>query len=333
MEQKKSLADKILQALDEGGDYVSGQELCDRFGVSRTAVWKAVKTLKEKGYCFEALQNKGYRLIETPDSIEGAEIRKHLKTRWAGCKIHYFPETGSTNADAKRYAEAGDPHGTLLVTDDQQSGRGRHGHTWSSPKGVNIAMSLILKPKFAPEYASRLTLIMGLAVAEGIREVTGLDARIKWPNDTVIHGKKVTGILTEMSAEPDFIQYVIVGIGINVNSEVTDFPEEIRDMAGSLKTESGQEQSRSKVIAAVMRYFEQYYEGFQKTLDLTGVKDRYEELLVNKDSTVRVLEKEPYEGTCMGIDRDGSLLVQKTDGTTVKVNAGEVSVRGLYGYT
>ena len=105
MEQKKSLADKILQALDEGGDYVSGQELCDRFGVSRTAVWKAVKTLKEKGYCFEALQNKGYRLIETPDSIEGAEIRKHLKTRWAGCKIHYFPETGSTNADAKRYAE------------------------------------------------------------------------------------------------------------------------------------------------------------------------------------------------------------------------------------
>ena len=330
---KISLPEKILQAMEEREDYVSGQELCDRFGVSRTAVWKAVKALKAKGYMFDATQNRGYRLLDAPDTVEEKAIKKRLHTKWAGCKVHFFPETGSTNTDAKRYAEAGDPHGTLLITDDQTGGRGRRGHEWSSPKGVNIAMTMILRPKFPPEKASMLTLVMGLAVAEGIRKVTGLDTRIKWPNDTVIGTKKATGILTEMSAEPGYIQYVVVGVGINVNSESADFPEEIRDTVTSLKMETGASVSRSEVVAAILTSFEQYYDTFVKTLDLSGIKNRYEELLVNKDRAVRVLDNTPYEGICRGIDEEGNLLVETEDNKTVKVNAGEVSVRGLYGYT
>ena len=335
MEEKKKegLPEKILKVMEEREDYVSGQELCDRFGVSRTAVWKAVKALKTKGYLFDAAQNRGYRLLDLPDTVEEKDIKKRLHTKWAGCKVHFFPETGSTNTDAKRYAEAGDPHGTLLITDDQTGGRGRRGHEWASPKGVNIAMSLILKPKFPPEKASMLTLVMGLAVAEGIRDVTGLETAIKWPNDTVIGTKKATGILTEMSAEPDFIQHVVVGIGINVNSEVTDFPEEIRDVVTSLKLETGETVSRSEIVAAVLERFEKHYDTFVKTLDLSGLKDRYEELLVNKDRAVRVLDNTPYEGICRGIDEAGNLLVEKENGETMRVNAGEVSVRGLYGYT
>ena len=324
---------KILTVLREREDYVSGQELCDALGVSRTAVWKVIKQLKEEGYKIEAVQNKGYRLVESPDIMDESEIGSRLHTRWAGSELHYYAETGSTNADAKQFAEQGAVHGTLVVADTQTSGRGRRGHSWQSPAGTTIAMSLVCRPDFSPEKASMLTLVMGLAVADAIAEVTGLDTKIKWPNDTVINQKKVTGILTEMSAEPDYIQYVIIGIGINVNSGIEAFPEEIRDMATSLKIESKKQISRAEIIAAVMKYFENYYEIFCRTQDLSGIREAYHKRLANLNADVKVLDpKGTYPGIARGIDEDGNLLVELSDGTVQKVNAGEVSVRGLYGY-
>ncbi len=327
------MKEQILTKLREQHGFVSGQELCDTLGVSRTAVWKAINGLRSAGYEIEAVQNKGYRLVSTPNILTEHEIASRLETTWAGCELHYFDETGSTNIDAKNLAEQGAPHGTLVVADTQTNGRGRRGHTWQSPSGSTIAMSLVMRPTFSPEKASMLTLVMGLAVADAIAEVSGLQTQIKWPNDAVINRKKVTGILTEMSAEPGYIQYVVIGIGINVNSAIEEFPEEIRDMATSMKLECGREISRAEVIAAAMKYFERYEAIFEKTLDLSGLQEHYQELLVNMDAQVKVLDpKGAYEGISRGIDAEGNLLVEAC-GELRKVNAGEVSVRGLYGYT
>ena len=191
----------ILALLRDSRDYVSGQQLCDRFGVSRTAVWKVINQLKEEGYQIEAVSRKGYRLIESPDVLSRSEIASRLKTKWAGQCLYYLDETGSTNIDAKRYAEEGDPHGTTVVAEKQTAGRGRRGKYWESPPGTAIYMTIMLKPKFAPDKASMLTLVMALSVAEAISEETGLNAGIKWPNDIVVHKKKVCGILTELNVE------------------------------------------------------------------------------------------------------------------------------------
>ncbi|MFR6333789.1 MAG: biotin--[acetyl-CoA-carboxylase] ligase, partial [Eisenbergiella sp.] len=191
-----------------GREYISGQELCSRFGVSRTAVWKVINQLKEEGYEIEAVQNKGYRLKASPDVIGEIELGSRLQTRgeghWAGNSLIFYPSTGSTNIDAKRAAEDGAPEGTLVVTDCQNTGRGRRGRDWSSPQGCNLYFTLLLRPDCSPDQACMLTLVMALAVAEAVNEL-GLEAGIKWPNDIVLSGKKICGILTEMSAEPDYI--------------------------------------------------------------------------------------------------------------------------------
>lgn len=324
---------EILAALRGKKEYVSGQELCDALGVSRTAVWKSIGQLREEGYLIDAVPNKGYRLLEAPDLLNENELSCRLQTQWAGRELHCFSETGSTNIDAKQLAENGAPHGTLVTADTQTNGRGRRGHSWQSPAGTTIAMSLVLRPAFSPDKASMLTLVMGLAVAEAIEEVTGLATQIKWPNDTVVNHKKVTGILTEMSAEPDFIQYVIIGTGINVNSDPSTFPEEIRDMATSLKQECGHMISRADLVAAAMAHFEEDYERFCLTCDLSMLKESYEKRLANRDAEVKVLDPAgAYPGIARGIDLYGDLLVETADGSIKKINAGEVSVRGLYGY-
>jgi BirA family biotin operon repressor/biotin-[acetyl-CoA-carboxylase] ligase len=323
----------ILSELRNREGYVSGQELCDRLGVSRTAVWKVIRQLKEEGYVIEAQTNKGYRLLSGPDTLEAYEVAGRLHTRWAGHEIHTSQKTGSTNADAKALAESGSPHGTLVLTEVQTNGRGRRGHVWQSMEGTAISMSMICRPEFPPEKASMLTLVMGLAVSDAICSMTGLGAMIKWPNDIVIQNRKVAGILTEMSAEPDYIQYVIIGAGINVNTEQADFPEEIKETAGSLKSVSGRSFSRAQLIEEILRYFEKYYEIFDRTLDLSGMMGHYNERLVSREKQVKILNpKTTFEGISTGIDQEGNLLVKKTDGNIAKVSTGEVSVRGLLGY-
>lgn len=325
------MKEEILRLLRSADGYISGQELCNRFGVSRTAVWKAINQLKEAGYEIEAQQNKGYRLMAAPDLMTEAEIKSLMHTDWVAKEVLYFDTIDSTNTKAQELAEKGYPSGTLVVADKQESGKGRRGRSWVSPSGTGIFMTLMIKPDINPNNASMLTLVAALAVAKAITSVTGEEAMIKWPNDIVINGKKVCGILTEMNAQFDYINHIVVGIGINVHNE--SFPEEISQMASSLMIEAGGKRfHRAQIIAETMSYFEQYYDTFLKTQDLSALVREYDELLVNMNKAVRVLDpKEPFDGKAMGITPKGELIVDTWESRKL-VSSGEVSVRGIYGY-
>ncbi len=321
---------EIIKLLKHTDNYVSGQEICEQFGVSRTAVWKVMNQLKEEGYEIESVPKKGYRLLNEPDVLSKSELLSRVTTEWAGRTVYYFDETGSTNNDVRRLMAEGAPHGTLAVADKQTAGKGRRGRTWISPAGANIFMSLGLRPEISPDKASMLTLVMALAVCDAIRETTKSDARIKWPNDIVINGRKVCGMLTELEAELDCIHSVVVGIGINVNQ--TQFAPEIAQTATSLFMESGRKVIRALLVERVMHYFEKYYAVFLQKGDLSGLKEAYNERLVNLNTGVRVLDpKGEYDGIARGIDEKGQLLVER-EGRIISVYAGEVSVRGVYGY-
>ena len=322
---------EILKMLRETEGYVSGQELCNKFGVSRTAIWKVINQLKEQGYVIDSVQNKGYHITEAPDVMTEEELQSCRKTKWAGQEIAYFDEIDSTNIKAKELAEQGYPNGTLVVADQQVSGRGRRGRSWESPSGTGIFMTLMLKPEINPNNASMLTLVAALAVAKAIKEVTGLDAQIKWPNDIVINGKKICGILTEMSAQFDYINHIVIGIGINVHNEV--FSDEIAHMASSLLLESqGKKFRRAEIIEKILEHFEEYYEIYLETEDLTALTGEYNKILVNMNKSVRVLDpKDEFEGKAMGITAKGELIVDTWESRKL-VSSGEVSVRGIYGY-
>ena len=325
------MKEEILRLLRSADGYISGQELCNRFGVSRTAVWKAINQLKEAGYEIEAQQNKGYKLMAAPDLMTEAEIKSLMHTDWVAKEVLYFDTIDSTNIKAQELAEIGYPSGTLVVADKQESGKGRRGRSWVSPSGTGIFMTLMIKPDINPNNASMLTLVAALAVAKAITSVTGEEAMIKWPNDIVVNGKKVCGILTEMNAQFDYINHIVVGIGINVHNE--SFPEEISQMASSLMIEAGGKRfHRAQIIAETMSYFEQYYDTFLKTQDLSALVREYDELLVNRNKSVRVLDpKEPFDGKAMGITPKGELIVDTWESRKL-VSSGEVSVRGIYGY-
>jgi len=325
------MKEEILRLLRSADGYISGQELCNRFGVSRTAVWKAINQLKEAGYEIEAQQNKGYRLMAAPDLMTEAEIKSLMHTDWVAKEVLYFDTIDSTNIKAQELAEKGYQSGTLVVADKQESGKGRRGRSWVSPSGTGIFMTLMIKPDINPNNASMLTLVAALAVAKAITSVTGEEALIKWPNDIVVNSKKVCGILTEMNAQFDYINHIVVGIGINVHNE--SFPEEISQMASSLMIEAGGKRfHRAQIIADTMSYFEQYYDTFLKTQDLSALVREYDELLVNRNKSVRVLDpKEPFDGKAMGITPKGELIVDTWESRKL-VSSGEVSVRGIYGY-
>lgn len=322
---------EILALLRESDKFVSGQELCNRFGVSRTAVWKVINQLKKEGYRIEAVQNKGYHMVSSPDLLSKYELESRLNTKWLGKEIVYKEVTSSTNADVRRIAEDGAENGLLVVADGQTLGKGRRGRVWESPKGTNLYFSMLLKPDFAPDKASMITLVAAYGVARVIRENTGLDAKIKWPNDIVVNKKKVCGILTEMSMERDYIHHIVVGVGINVNEE--EFPIEIVEMATSLKKELGSVISRANLLSAILLQFEKDYLTFLAAENLAPFVDEYNKLLVNKGSLVKVLDpKGEFSGIAGGINEEGMLIVFKENGQIEKVYAGEVSVRGMYGY-
>ncbi|WP_051151022.1 biotin--[acetyl-CoA-carboxylase] ligase [Butyrivibrio sp. VCB2006] len=284
-------------------------------------------------------------------------ISENLHTSWAGQNLIYKEETGSTNDDARELGEQGAPHGTLVVADRQITGRGSRGRSWETPQEDNIAMSLLIRPEAPADRISMLTLIMGMSVAEGIEEalIAARDnalskstlvnipgeiiaeyktfPQIKWPNDIVIAGKKICGILTELHMNSDnTIRDVVIGVGINVN--MTDFPDEIKDIAGSILGTTGVELTRESVIACCMRRFEENYGKYCKTYDMSLLLDQYETRLINRHKLVKVLDpKGAYEAIAHGITNVGALLVSNEEGEEFEINAGEVSVRGLYGYT
>lgn len=322
---------EILKLLKETDGYISGQELCEKFGVSRTAVWKVINQLKEEGYEIEAVRNKGYILKGSADVLSKEELESTIHTKWAGTQVAFLEETDSTNNEIRRLAEQGAPHGTLAVAERQLGGKGRRGRVWTSPAGVGIWMSMLLRPQIDPMAASMLTLVMALSTRRGIEKATGLKSEIKWPNDLVLNKKKICGILTEMSTELMEIQYVIPGTGINVNQ--MEFPDDIKATATSLRIESGKIQKRSEIIAAIMEAFEGYYDTFIETQDMSGLIEEYNANLVNLGNEVCVLDPAgEYRGVSEGINKEGALLVRLSDGTLKEIISGEVSVRGVYGY-
>ena len=274
-------------------------------------------------------EKESYEEIVTGGIYNETTITDQIHTKWAGKTVHFAREIDSTNLWIKRLAKEGAPEGTLALAEFQSAGRGRLGRSWEVPEGTSVMMSILLRPKFEPQYAPMLTLVMGMAVAKAVKKL-GFDVSIKWPNDVVVSHKKICGILTEMGVRDGKIDYAVIGVGINVN--IREFPEEMADKATSLYLESGREFDRSQIPGLVMEAFEEYYEKFAATCDLSGLKEEYESILANYNQPVRVLAKEPYEGVARGITDGGELLVEKTDGTIVAVSAGEVSVRGLYSY-
>lgn len=323
---------EILSILRESREYVSGQQICETLGVSRTAVWKAVNSLKAEGYEIEALQNRGYRLISAPDILTEAEVGSRRRDIWKDCPLVVFDETDSTNIQAARLADQGAPEGTLVIADAQTSGKGRRGRHWETPHGIALAMSFLLRPEFGPDKASMLTLIAAFACREAVADLTGLDPLIKWPNDIVLNGKKITGILTEMSMEADYISRIIVGIGFNVGQE--HFGGELADKATSLYLETGKHYSRAELACLVMKHFAEEYRKFCQIQNLSFLCGRYNKKLVSRDREVRILSpEEEWTGTSIGINEEGALLVRDASGRVREIIGGEVSVRGIYGYT
>ena len=268
------------------------------------------------------------------------EIQGGITTEWVAKEVEYYPVIGSTNNVAKAAGLNGRASGFLAVADRQDAGRGSRGRSWSSPAGHNIFMSLMVRPQIPMDKVSGLTLVMALSISQAVDEVvSAYDDRIKatgikWPNDIVLNKRKICGILTELHQMPDQDDYfVVIGVGINVNQPLELFPEEIRETAGSIFSETGRETDRSKLIANCMKHFESNYEKYAEVCDLRQLREDYESRLINIGKEVRILDpKGEYEAIAEGITDEGALIITCKDGRREEINAGEVSVRGLYGY-
>lgn len=312
------------------GEFISGEKISDELKISRAAVWKHINALKDMGYNIESVSKKGYKINSEPDILSYDEICEYLDTETIGRSYYYYDTIDSTNNECKRKARDNFQHGTVLVAEAQTMGKGRIGRRWSSPKGTGIWMSVLLKPNISPMEASKLTLLGAVAIYNAFEEMN-IKSQIKWPNDVVINGKKVCGILTEMNAEIDMINYVILGIGINVNTEI--FPEDIVDKATSIRNETGKIIDRKILIGKVMNNIEALYYKFLKDNDFKYILNQSRKASVVIGKEVKIITRVTEEiGRAIDIDDDGHLIVELQDGTKKNIMSGEVSVRGLYGY-
>lgn len=324
------MKEKILEFLKSQKEYLSGEEISSKLGITRAGVWKNINKLKEEGYNIESMTRKGYRLITTPNIITKSEVSSIIHTKVLGKDIRYYDQINSTNEMAKTLAREGSAEGTVVIADRQLSGKGRLGKHWDSPSGTGIWMSIILKPDIMPVQASQLTLLAGLSVCEAINKVTGLESQIKWPNDVVVNKKKVCGILTEMSAELDGINYIIVGIGINVNTK--EFAEELSH-ATSLSLEGGKDYMRRYIIKETLEVFEKDYMVYKKERNIKHFLQRYKDNCITLNGDVKIItHQKEYTAYAKDIAKDGSLIVTDEQGQEETIFSGEVSVRGLYGY-
>ncbi len=315
----------ILSFLADGGeDFTSGEILSGKLGLSRTAVWKHVEALRHKGYRIDALPARGYRLVLIPDRLSGLEVGPMLATHDLARTIHYEQQLESTNATAFRLAAEGAPHGEVVIAEAQTSGKGRRGRNWVSPGGLNLYASLILRPDLPPQRAPELTLVAAVALAETLREAGAPEAQIKWPNDVQIAGKKVAGILTELSSDPDRISFVILGVGVNLNSTAADLPEEVASLATSLGEARGAKVPRALFAAALFSRLEEWLdrhadEGFEP------IRQAWKTLSSTLGQQVLVkTERSEFRAFAEDIDEAGALVVRREDGTLEKVIAGDV---------
>ena len=316
---------KILRGA--GSDYISGEDIASKLGVSRTAVWKHIKDLRKSGYDIVSRVKSGYMLKETPDLLLPAEVKNGLNTKEFGKEIVYFTEIESTNEEAKTLAANGAVEGTVVVAEEQGAGKGRLQRKFYSPFGKGIWFSIILRPKILPQDAPKCTLLAAVAVAKAMDRFK-LRAQIKWPNDILYDNKKLVGILTEMATQMDGIEYVVIGTGINVNIWPQDFPDEIRDVATSLAIMNGGELSRVDFFRAVLEEMENLYQDVSIS-GFTNLMNEWKKYSITLGQDVRVIsagDNKEFYGKAIDIDEDGALLVE-TSGGIKKVLAGDVSIR------
>ncbi len=313
---------KILKSLYENKDeYVSLEQLRSVTGSSKQELEKEILNLEEDGYIIN-YNDSGLRLIKTPNLLLPYEIKKNLKTEYMGHDIHYFKEVDSTNNVAKYLADNGAPEGTVVIAESQKRGRGRRGKTWLSPSG-GVWMSIILRPKLPPYKASQITLVTGVAVAETLEKECGLDVGIKWPNDILIGNKKVCGILTEVSASVDMVDYLVVGIGIDMNVDVQMFPQDLRNYTTSLKKELETEISGPILVQKFLGNFEAIYNEFKKG-EFPKILNKWRGLSTTIGNRVEVRKRGiNIRGEAVGITKEGVLILERDDGTLRKVISGE----------
>ncbi|RDI43016.1 biotin--[acetyl-CoA-carboxylase] ligase [Falsibacillus pallidus] len=320
---------KMLQAFSESdGEFVSGQALADFLGCTRTAVWKHIEELRREGFELEAVRRKGYRILHAPDKVTENEIRYGLNTKNLGQTIYYQESIDSTQKKAHQLAYDNCPEGTLVIAEEQTSGRGRMTRSWHSPKYSGIWMSIILRPNLPPQQAPQFTLLAAVAVVQALEEVCGLNPEIKWPNDILINGKKVTGILTELQAESDKINSIIIGIGMNVNSKQEDFPEELQKIATSVAIEKGKIVSRSSIIQKILEKLELYYHLYMEK-GFGPIKLLWEgyAISIGREIIARTITG-TIEGKAIGITNDGVLKIEDSSGRIHEIYSADIEIQG-----
>lgn len=319
---------KILDILLNTDGYVSGQEISEKLGVSRQAVWKAVRSLKEKGCEIDSVKNRGYKLVSSPDYLNESSLKSCLHNKIIGKNLIVLDTVDSTNDYIKMLGSSGCENGTVVAAREQTKGKGRLGRAWQSEKDGGIAFSVLLRPKIAPNEVSSITPLAGLAVCKALREYAKLDCMIKWPNDIIVGRKKLVGILTEMSAEFDAVEYVVIGIGIN--AEYTVFPEEISYKATSLLLETGRHIDKNELTACVLGHLEKEF--LKNNLELSpAALSEYSDLCATVGRNVTFQRgTRRINGMAVGISGGGDLKVMLSDGTICLVNSGEVTIQGIY---
>lgn len=308
------------------GNWISGEALSRQLQVSRTAIWKHICTLKTDGYRIDSSTRKGYLLREIPDLLRPQELREGLKTRYIGQgEIRYFDETDSTNLQAKAMAAAGAPEGTLIIAEEQTAGRGRRGRNWFSPPGAGIYMSLIIRPAILPQEAPRFALLTAAAVAEAVKEITLLEARIKWPNDILVGGRKLGGILTEVSMDMDRVEYMIVGLGLNVNMAREAFPPDLKEIGTSIRAEANRSFPRVPLVRRILERFEETYEEYRRQ-GFASIRKRWQAFtdMIGRKVAVETLGQR-LTGEVVDFDEDGYLVIRQHNGGEVRIFSGDVS--------
>lgn len=316
---------EILRA--SGNEPISGEDISRQLDISRTAVWKHIQTLKNEGYEIDSLPKRGYILRVIPNRLYPQEILSHLKTKWLGHSICYQDTIDSTNNLGKTLANQGCADGLLLVAEEQGAGKGRLSRGWISPYAKGLWFSVVLKPSFMPQEASKCTLMAAVAIVKAINKIKGVNAAIKWPNDILLLGRKLVGVLTEMNAEFGHINYIVIGIGINTNATPDDYPDEVKPLAVSVADAATEPFTRVELLCDILKNLEDLYEeacanGF------AGIFDEWRKYSCTIGQEVKVIAPdETYFGTAVDIDEEGLLVVRRTDGTIDKVVAGDVSIR------
>jgi BirA family transcriptional regulator, biotin operon repressor / biotin---[acetyl-CoA-carboxylase] ligase len=323
-----TMKDEILQRfLRSNGEPISGQQLAEEYGVSRTAIWKHIQTLQQEGYHFDTVKKRGYLLVTAPDKVDVAQLKEVLDTKRYGQQIHYYDTVESTQLIAHDLVRQGAPDGTIVIAEYQKAGRGRMQRPWDSSKGKGIWMTVIIRPNIAPHQAPQYTLVTAVAVVNAMKSLfKNFTPEIKWPNDILINGKKSTGILTEMIAEADQIQALLIGIGINVNQTMADFPDELQDIATSLRVQEGKEIDRALVVAKLLSYLEHYSDHYEKH-GFSRIKTLWEEASATIGKRVRATTlREVIEGEAISITESGVLQILQTDGEIKGVYSADIEL-------